>query len=137
VDKLTLAALAATLRIYLDPARALREIPVLRMLSLSLEALETRATAFAAQCRPLGLDARVLHGTSAVGGGAATAAAIPTALVSIAHSGLSAARLDERLRTGSPAVAVRIVDERVALDLRTVPPDEDAALLRALERAAA
>ncbi|HEX6132349.1 MAG TPA: L-seryl-tRNA(Sec) selenium transferase [Longimicrobiales bacterium] len=136
VDKLTLAALSATLRLQLDPERAIREIPVLRMLTAGLSQIEARAAELAAACGGLGLDARVVAGTSAVGGGAATAVAIPTALVTIARAGVSALELDRRLRTGAPAVVARIVDERVALDLRTVHVEEEPLLLRALEVAA-
>ncbi|MGH7449071.1 MAG: L-seryl-tRNA(Sec) selenium transferase, partial [Longimicrobiales bacterium] len=69
VDKLTVAALAATLRLYLVPDRARREIPVLRMLTLDPAVIEARAGALARECAGLGLDTRVVAGTSAVGGG--------------------------------------------------------------------
>ncbi|HEX6307881.1 MAG TPA: L-seryl-tRNA(Sec) selenium transferase [Longimicrobiales bacterium] len=137
VDKLTLAALSATLRLQLDPERALREIPVLRMLTTRTAELEPRAEALVRACDGMGLDARIVGGVSAVGGGAAPAAAIPTVLVTLARSGVSALELERRLRTGTPTVVARIVDDRVAIDLRTVDPEEEPLLLRALEAAAA
>ena len=137
VDKLTLAALAATLRLYLDPARALRDVPVLRMLTLPASAIEARAAAMVAQCAGSDVRARVIMATSMVGGGAAATAALPTALLLIAHDRLSASALDQRLRSGTPAVLTRIVEDHVAIDLRTVRPEDDDAVLRALAGAAA
>ena len=137
VDKLTIAALAATLRLYLEPARALREIPVLRMLALDVESIRARASALAAQCCSAGMAAEVEGGTSAVGGGAAASVSLPTALVVFTDGPEAASRLERRLRAGRPPVIARMVDGRVAIDLRTVAPHEDAALLRALHEASA
>ncbi|MGH7448937.1 MAG: L-seryl-tRNA(Sec) selenium transferase, partial [Longimicrobiales bacterium] len=81
-------------------------------------------------------DTRVVAGTSAVGGGAAASAAIPTSLVLIGREGWSAHELERRLRAGTPALVARIVDDRVAIDLRTVPTEDDAALLSAVAGAA-
>jgi L-seryl-tRNA(Ser) seleniumtransferase len=134
VDKLTLAALAATLRLYLDPARALEEIPVLRMLTLDAAAIEVRSHALVRACAAIGLDARVAAGTSAVGGGAAAAAVIPTVLVLI-RGVVSVNELERRLRTGSPAVITRIVDDCIAIDVRTVAAEDDPRLPDALAAA--
>jgi L-seryl-tRNA(Ser) seleniumtransferase len=135
VDKMTIAALEATLRLYLDPDRALREIPVLRMLTLHPADLRRRATALAETCRHAGYDVALVAGESAVGGGAASAAALETTLVLLRSAHLTAARLESALRAGSPPVVVRIVDDRVALDLRTVPVHDEDALLAALQAA--
>src|SRR3954464_13592039 len=70
IDKLSLAALEATLRLYLDPARALREIPVLRMLSASGDDLRTRADAMCGALRAAGVSADVIVASGMVGGGA-------------------------------------------------------------------
>jgi L-seryl-tRNA(Ser) seleniumtransferase len=130
VDKLTLAALSATLRLYLDPAVAVREIPVLRMLTLSADELAARATAFASRCGDAGIDVSVIRGTSAVGGGAAPNAALPTTLLRVGSG--PAHELERRLRTGTPAVICRLIDDGVILDLRTIPPDAEDAVLHAL-----
>ncbi|HUF52084.1 MAG TPA: L-seryl-tRNA(Sec) selenium transferase [Longimicrobiales bacterium] len=135
VDKLTLAALAATLRLYLDPARARREIPVLRMLTLVPEELNARAAALAARCADAGVPCRTFMASSAVGGGATPAAVLPTVLVQITIAQPRASELEQRLRSGEPHVIARIVDDCVALDLRTVPPDADDALGAAVLRA--
>jgi L-seryl-tRNA(Ser) seleniumtransferase len=139
VDKLTLAALAATLRLYLEPERALREIPVLRMLALGIEDLERRAAAFAARCAGAGLDVSAVHATSAVGGGAAPNAMLPTVLLRVraGRGGPGGPAIERRLRAGRPVVACRIVGDDVAIDLRTVPPDADDVLLHALLTACA
>jgi L-seryl-tRNA(Ser) seleniumtransferase len=136
VDKLTLAALAATLRLYLDPVRALREVPVLRMLTLRPDELERRAAAFAAQCASRGLSVEPVPGTSAVGGGAAPAAVLPAMLLAI-RAGRSAHEIEQRLRAGEPAVVARVLDDRLVIDLRTIAPHDEAALLDALARAVA
>lgn len=132
VDKLTLAALEATLRLYLDPARALREIPTLAMLTIPITALRGRAERLAARCSAAGLAARVEDGTSAVGGGASPAAVVPTVLVCIAGN---APALLRGLRTGEPVVIGRIVDDRLAIDLRTVPEAMDDVIADAIMRA--
>jgi L-seryl-tRNA(Ser) seleniumtransferase len=135
VDKLTLAALAATLRLYLDPGRALREIPVLHMLSMKASELEARATRFVEDLAAHGLKARTEAGRSAVGGGAAPGAALPTTLVVLEPMGIPAQELDRRLREGETPVVGRISDDRLVVDLRTIPPPEEPALLRAVQQA--
>jgi L-seryl-tRNA(Ser) seleniumtransferase len=136
VDKLTLAALAATLRLYLEPEAALRDIPVLRMLRLGPAELEPRARALVARLRQAGIDAMVAPGHSAVGGGAAPGAALPTALVLLTPGERPATALERRLRGGpGTCVIARIIDDRLALDLRTVPPASDDALSAAVTAA--
>ena len=135
VDKLTLAALAATLRLYLEPARARREIPVLRMLTMPKADIEQRAIALVKQCEGPRLRMRVADGLSAVGGGAAAGAALSTSLLLVQGEGMAVHELEARLRTGTSPVITRIVDDAVALDLRTVSPDDDAQLRVALAQA--
>src|SRR5690606_27976033 len=83
VDKLTLAALEATLALYRDPERARREIPTLRMLALEPAELVARARALAERLREAGVRAATVAGESAVGGGAYPDAALPTTLVAL------------------------------------------------------
>jgi L-seryl-tRNA(Ser) seleniumtransferase len=133
VDKLTLAALAATLRLYLEPERALREIPVLRMLRMTLADLEARALRFVEMLAERGVDARAEPGRSAVGGGAAPGAALPTMLVTLQPANMAAQELDRRLREGEPSVVGRISDDRLTLDLRTIPANAESRLLHAVQ----
>ena len=132
VDKLTLSALEATLRLYLEPERALREIPVLAMLTASVEDLRARAESVAARLRADGIDAKVVASSASVGGGAFPTAAIPSIAVSLPGS---AQQAEERLRLGEPAVIGRIFARHFLLDLRSVMPDEDDHLAAAVRGA--
>jgi L-seryl-tRNA(Ser) seleniumtransferase len=133
-DKLTLAALEATLALYEDPETALREVPVLRMLTAEPAALAARAARLAAAC-PAELHAELRPGESAVGGGAFPGAVLPTTLVTLDAGELGADGLALRLRLGDPAVVARVADGRVVLDPRTLPDDAGAEIGRALTRA--
>jgi L-seryl-tRNA(Ser) seleniumtransferase len=138
VDKMTLAALDAVLLEY-EAGRAAQGVPVQRMLALTPEAVRARAEALAsalASAAP-SLVADVRSGESAVGGGAAPAVGIPTALIALTHRSASADRLAAALRAGEPPVIVRVAEDRVLVDLRTVEPADEPALLRALGAAAA
>jgi L-seryl-tRNA(Ser) seleniumtransferase len=131
VDKLTLAALGATLRLYLEPDRAIREVPVLRMIAMPAAELAGRAAAFAERCRQAGLDVGTTAGFSAVGGGAAPAAQLHTVLVHVTPAA-GTAEAGRRLRTRSPAVVPRIGDAALLFDLRTVEPAAEDALFEAV-----
>jgi L-seryl-tRNA(Ser) seleniumtransferase len=133
VDKLTLAALEATLALYRDPAVARREIPTLAMLTAPARELAARATSFAQRLERAGIDASTLPGASAVGGGAYPALELPTTLVVV---GGPAQQLEATLRNQDPAIVARIQDDRVVLDLRTVLPEEEDAVFAALTHAA-
>ena len=134
IDKLCLAALEATLRLAREADLACQEIPVLRMLSLPAAAVGARAEALAEALRAVapGVRCAVEAGTSEVGGGALPLQALPTRVLTLGPGREGAGALEARLRTGEPPVLVRVQGERVLLDLRTVAPDEDAALLAAL-----
>ena len=124
VDKLTLAALEATLMLYREPARAMGEIPALRMLAVDVDALEERAAALQLSLRARGYEVEIVKGESMVGGGAFPEAARAAALVALPAARHSAAALESRLRAGAPPVIARISGGRVLLDLRTVLDDE-------------
>jgi L-seryl-tRNA(Ser) seleniumtransferase len=134
VDKLTLAALEATLTLYRDPERAFREIPTLAMIAADVTSLRARAGAVSGQLSSRGIGCEVLETDASVGGGSFPTARIPSAAVAI---GGDAERLDARLRAGEPPVASRIVDGRVVLDLRTMHPRMDDDLVGIVERALA
>ena len=132
VDKLTLSALEATLRLYLEPERALKEIPVLAMLSAAPDQLEARANAVARTLREAGVEAQVAATSASVGGGAFPTAVIPSSAVVL--SGKPEAT-EEKLRRGDPPVIGRIADGKLLLDLRSVQEREDATLSRAVLQA--
>jgi len=139
VDKLTIAALEATLNAVLRGAWD--EIPSLRMIRLPAAELERRAESFAQRLRaqvPTGEAAIDLRaGESVIGGGSTPAQHLPATLVTIASVRASAAELERRLRlpAAGPAVLARVEDDRLVLDLRTVFPEQEPALLAALAAA--
>lgn len=131
VDKLTYAALEATLAEYLA-GRAHETVPVQRMLALDVETIEARGRDLAERLVASGWRAHLVSGNSAVGGGSAPGLPLPTVLLAIEREGLTATALEARLRGLSTPLIARIVDDRVALDLRTVPPEDDARLAELL-----
>jgi L-seryl-tRNA(Ser) seleniumtransferase len=130
VDKVTLAALEATLRLYLDPDKALREIPALRALAASPQELEGRARALARRIVEAGAEATAVEGTGMVGGGTFPGVELPGWCVRIQGSTYSAEALAHRLRGGDPPVVCRRDDDAILLDVRTVDPREEEDLLR-------
>jgi L-seryl-tRNA(Ser) seleniumtransferase len=120
VDKLTLAALEATLR---GP-----EPPVREALDVAVDELRARAESLATALRAAGVDARAVESAAAVGGGGAPGVDLPSAAVSLP------VRYAEALRLGEPAVVGRIERDRCLLDLRTVRPGQDTRLLEAVRR---
>ena len=131
-DKLTLAALEATLALYRDPETARRQIPVLRMLTESKESLKRRADALK---KGVGPAAEVIEGESEVGGGSFPGAKLPTWLVRLTADRLTADGLAAHLRSAEPPVIARIVADRVVLDPRTILPDQVDATVRAVAAA--
>lgn len=129
-DKFTLAALEATLALYRDPEAARREIPVLRMLTVAQDELRRNAEALRDHL-PASAQAEVVEGSSEVGGGSFPDVPLPTWLVRLRPRHLTPDALVERLRRGRPPVIARIANDRVAIDPRTVLPEQVDALARA------
>jgi L-seryl-tRNA(Ser) seleniumtransferase len=132
VDKLTLAALEATLALYRDPARAKRDVPVLAMLGATSETLRRRARALCDNLTALAARVEVVESEASVGGGAFPTARIPSIALAI---GGDADAIESELRLGEPAVIGRVSEGRLLLDLRTVAPGDDHALVAALPAA--
>lgn len=136
LDKMTLAALESTLRLYRDPAAALREVPALRMLTTPLAELKKRCDALAEWLRAIpGLTVGVREDESFVGGGSLPDVSVPTAVLALSAENLSESELATRLRTGTPAVIGRVQDGRVLLDLRCVFQRQEVELLEAVRLA--
>lgn len=135
LDKMTLAALETTLRLYLDPDRARQEIPTLRMLSATKTEMAERATRLADEIARACGDA-YLTGThddvSRAGGGALPMADIPTVCVAVVPQGITVIELERRLRLGDPHIVARISDDRLLLDPRTLAVDEEREVVDAL-----
>ncbi len=130
VDKLVYAALEATLLAYVR--RDHDAIPALRMMRLTKDEIGKRAEALAARIAAPKLKVEILDGESILGGGAAPSSALPTRVLAITVEGLSADELSARLRASDPAIVARVEEGHVLLDLRTVFPEQDAALAAAL-----
>jgi L-seryl-tRNA(Ser) seleniumtransferase len=129
VDKMTLAALEATLALYREPATARREIPTLAMLSDAYDDVRARAMRCAAVVREAGVECSVEDSDATVGAGAFPTATLPSAALVLTGD---AARWATALRMGEPAVVGRVRDGRLSLDLRTVPEADLSALAAAV-----
>ncbi|HEX7960877.1 MAG TPA: L-seryl-tRNA(Sec) selenium transferase, partial [Terriglobales bacterium] len=131
VDKLTYAALEATLLAYLR--EDLDAIPALQMMRLPAGEIKRRADSMAEQLsRERLFEVEVVSGDSIIGGGTAPTATLPTHLLSLSSSRFSPLELQKRLRQHDPPVIVRIEEDKVRIDLRTVPAEEDAIIVHAL-----
>jgi L-seryl-tRNA(Ser) seleniumtransferase len=139
VDKLTIAALEATLGAYLRAAWD--EIPVMRMIRTTPQELKRRAENFLRELRPeLPLDEvemEIADGTSLVGGGSTPSQSLLSKVIRIASVRYSAAKLEQRLRRAPAGVSViaRVEDDRLILDLRTVFPEQEPLLIKTLAAA--
>jgi L-seryl-tRNA(Ser) seleniumtransferase len=135
VDKLTLAALEATLPAFCDPRRAAREIPALAMLSASSEELERRARDLATALGRLlpRLDIAVVAGAGEVGGGALPLQRLPGWIVSLGWPGRTASELERLAREADPPGYVK--GGKLRLDVRTLAEDDVAEAAESLGRA--
>jgi L-seryl-tRNA(Ser) seleniumtransferase len=130
VDKLTYAALEATLLAYVK--RDYDAIPALKMMRLTHQEIGRRAESLAAQARSAKLNLEVIDGESVIGGGAAPSSVLQTRLLALSCAGFSADGLAARLRSSDPPIIARVADGRVLLDLRTVFVEQDEAVKAAL-----
>jgi L-seryl-tRNA(Ser) seleniumtransferase len=142
IDKLTLAALEATMVKYLRPAEALTEIRVLRALTEPAADVKKRARRLAALLRralPEGYDIQLVTGVSMAGGGSLPMREIPTVLVGLRVAGISVSALESKLRRRELPIIARVAVDQLLLDVRTLDPEEfadirDALLAIAAER---
>ena len=127
IDKMTLAALEATMMYYLDLDRAVRDVPVLRSLTEPVADVERRARELAALLEQLslkGLTFSVLELTSMAGGGSLPTQEIPTFVVAVQSDTISPSRLERKLRMLEVPIITRIYEDKVLIDLRTIAKDE-------------
>jgi L-seryl-tRNA(Ser) seleniumtransferase len=139
VDKLTTAALAATLGAYLRGA--VDEIPALRMIRTSVQEIKRRAENFLRELTPelpLGeVELEIADGSSLAGGGSTPTQSLPTKLIRFASARYSAAQLEQRLRRAPAGISViaRVENDRLVIDLRTVLGEQEPLLLKTLASA--
>jgi L-seryl-tRNA(Ser) seleniumtransferase len=133
VGKLTLAAMEATLRHYLDPEKAVSEIPTLAMLTADPEILKKRAKRLYKKISSESniYSAEVSSEVSRAGGGALPMADLPTWAVVVTSSQLKTSELEKALRDYDTPVICRVKDDRIILDMRTVRDDEIPVIARA------
>jgi L-seryl-tRNA(Ser) seleniumtransferase len=134
-DKLTLAALAATLRLYRDAETVRLRVPLLRLLTTSMDNLKNRAERLAPQAAAAAAvaAAEAIVNVAQLGGGAAPARELPTWCVAIKPASMNVEQFAAALRNGTPSVVGRIKDDRLLLDLRSVLPRQDVELIGAVE----
>ena len=133
VDKLTYAALEATLRLY-DRGAAQADVPVIRAIAAGIDQVKERAARFAGLLAGKSLFKVGLEpGESVIGGGSAPGIKLPTILVTIETADLSASTIESLLRGREIPVIARTEKDRVLIDLRTVAPDEESTIIEALE----
>jgi L-seryl-tRNA(Ser) seleniumtransferase len=124
VDKLTIAALQATVSLYLEGK--LDSIPAFRMMRLSKDAIALRAVRLAGMISThQGFSAALRDGESVIGGGSTPGQTLPTCLLAVRRKQHSAAKLEEIFRTQRPAIIGRVEQDEFLLDLRTVTEDQD------------
>jgi L-seryl-tRNA(Ser) seleniumtransferase len=136
LEKMTLAALETTLRLYLDEESALCEVPVLRMLGTPHDELRQRAETLATKMSGIdGLAVRTGTDMAYAGGGSLPDQEMPTWVLELEAVGVSDAEMAYRLRTGDPAVLGRLRDGKLVLDVRTIFPYQETALVEAVRSA--
>ncbi|KPL19560.1 MAG: hypothetical protein AMJ92_02685 [candidate division Zixibacteria bacterium SM23_81] len=137
VGKLTLTALEAVLRLYAYADEPAARLPHLKMILQPVAEVRRRAKRLLGKVRPLSgddLEAKLVDGFSAVGGGSYPGAQVPTCLIGLRARALSPTQMAQRLRMSDPPVLSRIAGNRLLLDLRTVMPGELASLQRIVVR---
>ena len=130
IDKLTIAALTATLELYRDPDQALRKIPALAMIGSSAERIRERCELLSESLASRGIASRVVESTATVGAGAFPSDGIPSFAVAMSGDAVS---LEKALRLSSATPVIgHIVNDELLLDLRSVPERDDAAFANAV-----
>lgn len=126
VDKLTISALEATLRMYLDEEKAINNIPTLKMLTYKFEELEQKAIKLFNKISSLNLDIniKIEDGLSQVGGGSMPTEVMKTKVISIVPNNISVSNLERKMRLSKNHIIGKIYDNKYILDIRTIFEDE-------------
>ena len=127
IDKLTLAALEATVSLYRDEAKAVRKIPTLRMLTMDINEIERKASKLMENLKkidPSRLQINLIELSSKAGGGALPLLSLPSKCLQIRIDGLSANTLEINMRKNSPPIIGRIQDDAFIIDVRTLQDDD-------------
>lgn len=137
VDKLTICALEATLRMYLDETKAIENIPTLKMLTYKIEELEVKANKLFEKITALNLNANINieDGFSQVGGGSMPLETISTKVISITPEHMNVSSLEKKLRLSEAHIIARVYDNKYVLDVRTIFDDEFDVIVAELRKA--
>lgn len=137
VDKLTICALEATLRMYLDEEKAIKNIPTLKMLTYKMEELEAKGEELLGKINSLDLDATINleDGFSQVGGGSMPLETINSKVISITPNSMNVSTLEKRLRLSDAHIIARVYDNKYVLDVRTIFEDEFDVIVEQLKKA--
>lgn len=133
VDKMTLASLEATLKLYLDEKDALEHIPTLHMISLSKERLFGKADVLKTKLSDLDFDIRIEEDKAEVGGGSYPASYLESVAVKLTHRKLHATEIERKLLEVEIPIITRIKDNSIILDMRTLRTREFDIVKAALE----
>ena len=133
IDKLTLASLEATLRLYRDEAEAVKKIPTLRMITLGEEETKERANALVKALSGLPVTCTLLNLTSRPGGGSLPLLEIPSCCVGITMEKMGASALEKALRASQTPIIVRIENDTCIIDTRTLQEGDNALIAKALK----
>lgn len=139
VEKLVYGALEATLRSYRF-GRAASEIPVVRMIAMTKQELRRRARSFSRRLRtrlPKEVQVRLAEGSSVVGGGSCPECRLSTMLITIESDSIRPNVIEERLRSQDLPIILRLEEDKVVMDLRTVFPAQEPALIEGIQKAVA
>ena len=137
IDKLTLAALESTLRLYRDEEKAVNMIPTLRMLTMNIDDIETRAANLVEELKNIGisrLDIELFRRSSKAGGGALPLLELPSRCLGIRVRGMSANALEKNMRANDPPIIGRIEDDAYIMDPRTLKDDDLPTIRKAFEK---
>jgi len=137
IDKLTLAALESTLRLYRDPEKAVRRIPTLRMLTMPFEEIEKKAEMLYDLLKTLNdsrISVKLLTLSSRVGGGALPIQELPSRCLSVTIQGMSANRIEWGMRNHKPPIIGRIEEDAFIMDMRTVQDDDIDVMMSAFHK---
>lgn len=135
VDKMTLVVLEATLRLYLDEEKALKEIPTLKMLTMDINEIREKANILfnkiKENVKQVNID--IIDGYSQVGGGALPLEKLPTVLISLHSNILTVNKFEQYLRKYKTPIITRINEDKVILDVRTIKEEEFDIIVRAIK----
>jgi L-seryl-tRNA(Ser) seleniumtransferase len=136
-DKLTLAGLEATLRLYRDEKQAIQAIPTLKMITQPLTEVKRRAQSLARRLRrrlPLPTRVAILPTLARIGGGSLPQTELPSCALSLTNPAWPPHKLDAALRSANPPVVARLEHQKLLLDVRTILPEDESQLTSVLTR---